>query len=288
VQPSHSYSDATIAFATKHKKDELVKDLFKKGLGIDIVLSEIDTDQFGTFSGEIERKFSPLDTAIAKARAAVEAGGFTLGLASEGTIGNDPLIPLMISDIEVMVLFDKTRDLVISESYRSFDICALTKVVEIGGDLRSNLQDYLEAISFPEQRLIAKPNSSNDKKLVIKGIDTFEMLISAITELAELSLDKKVLLEPDFRAHFSPSRQQNIRKVSELLIDRMQRFCARCGLPGFGRLSFVRGLNCKECGTLNPDAIKSELLGCISCDYLEPGKTIKDSLEPANCINCNP
>lgn len=288
MQPSHSYSGATIVFATKHKKDELVKDLFKKSLDINIVLSEIDTDQFGTFSGEIEREFSPLDTAIAKAKAAVEESGLTLGLASEGTIGNDPLIPLMISDIEVMVLFDKTRDLVISESYRSFDICALTKVVGTTGDLRADLQGYLEAISFPQQRLIAKPNNSNDKKSVIKGIDSLEMLTSAINNLADLSLDEKVLLEPDFRAHHSPSRQQNIRRVSELLINRIQKFCIKCGSPGFGKLSFVRGLNCKECGTLNPDAIKSELLGCVSCDYLEPGKTIKDSLEPANCINCNP
>jgi hypothetical protein len=40
----------------------------------------IDTDALGTFSGEIPRRLSPLDTAVAKARLAMAATGLPPGL----------------------------------------------------------------------------------------------------------------------------------------------------------------------------------------------------------------
>ena len=280
----HPYFGETIVFATKHKKEELIADLFKDQLGVNIELAEVDTDLFGTFSGEVERNSSALTTAIAKAEAAIAATGANLGLASEGTISNDPLIPLLVSDIEIMVLIDKNRNLIISESFRSFEITHKTKLVEVG----DGLERYLLEIDFPRQKLIAKPNQSIDSKRVIKGIDNLEQLESAILELTKESVDNKILLEPDFRAHNCPSRQLNIKQVAARLVDRILKLCAVCGSPGFGQISYEKGLNCSECGYLNPEAIRSEILSCVSCDHFMMGATLKSELEPAGCIWCNP
>ena len=66
-------------------------------LGMEVVLADaVDTDAFGTFSGERPRTLSALDTAQAKARAALGSGSWALGLASEGTYGPHPEAPVLV------------------------------------------------------------------------------------------------------------------------------------------------------------------------------------------------
>jgi hypothetical protein len=56
------------ALATKHGKESIFSPAFAE-IGILVSVAVIDTDQFGTFSGEIERQGSPRETAERKARA---------------------------------------------------------------------------------------------------------------------------------------------------------------------------------------------------------------------------
>jgi hypothetical protein len=45
-----------IVVATKHQKGKVITPLLKKELGFECIVSQdIDTDVFGTFTGEIER-----------------------------------------------------------------------------------------------------------------------------------------------------------------------------------------------------------------------------------------
>lgn len=273
-----------MAFATKHQKELLVQDSFKNVLGIDLVVAELDTDQFGTFSGEIERKLSPLDTAVAKARAGIEKTGLKLGLASEGTIGNDLQMPLVVSDLELMVLVDTERNLIISELFRSFEIVSANLEVTLDTDLT----DYLSKINFPSQRIIAKRHPLTDEKDVIKGIANLAELNSAIAKLANQNRNQRLILEPDYRAHNCPTRKSNISRVGERLLQRILNLCQKCQTPGFGKVNYLRGLHCASCKTFNPDAIASEYLGCVACDYQTPGKTIRTELDSANCDICNP
>lgn len=277
----HPYQNREAVITTKHGKLELFQPAFA-ALGLKIKAIELDTDAFGTFSGETPRLKSPLETAVAKARSGMAASGVKLGFASEGTIGADAQIPFVNSDVELAVLVDDDAGIVIWESYRSLEIVAFQKPV----DLATDLSGLLEQIDFPNQRLIARPEG-NPEQPAVKGIASLNELQGAIALLQDESPTGKVLLEPDFRAHFCPSRRPNIEAVAQLLAKRVQNLCKACQSPGFGLLRYETGLRCADCGLVNPEAISRELLCCVSCSHQEPGEQ-RPALSPANCDNCNP
>lgn len=277
----HPYQNGEAVLTTKHGKLELFQPAFAE-LGLKIELAELDTDAYGTFSGETPRLKSPLETAVAKARAGMAASGVKLGFASEGTIGADAQMPFVNSDVELAVLVDDEAGIVIWESYRSLEIVAFQKSV----DLATDLSELLAQIDFPNQRLIARPEA-NTEHPAVKGIASLAELQGAIALLQARSPSAKVLLEPDFRAHFCPSRRRNIEAVAQLLAKRVQRLCKACQSPGFGLLRYETGMACAACGLLNPEAIARELLCCVSCSHQEPGEQ-RPALSPANCDNCNP
>jgi len=51
--------------ATKHDKTVLFGPALTEALGLEVIEAVVDTDVLGTFSGEIARVASPLDTALA-------------------------------------------------------------------------------------------------------------------------------------------------------------------------------------------------------------------------------
>lgn len=89
------YEHETAVLATMHGKQVAVGPPFREILGLKLRLpDDIDTDALGTFTGEVERKGTMLETAIAKARLGMELTGSKLGLASEGSYGPHPVAPL--------------------------------------------------------------------------------------------------------------------------------------------------------------------------------------------------
>ena len=280
---AHPYAGQPIVLTSKHKKLHLIAPPFTEQLGCTVQELNLDTDQLGTFTGEIERTAPPRETAIAKARLGMRATGLQLGIASEGSIGADPLIPFMQSDIEHLVLVDDARNIIISESHRSFDIIAEITTVAPGDDLTQFLIDA----DFPNHALIVRPHSSTTRD-AIKGITDHAQLRDAITSRAALSPDGMVVIESDLRAMHSPSRQQNIAEVARQLAARVAQLCPACHLPGWGRVGYERGLNCDACGREQPNALRQERLGCVDCDHTELGTVLATTLDPANCGGCNP
>jgi hypothetical protein len=278
----HPYQNRQAVLTTKHGKLELFQTPFHE-LGLKISLAELDTDILGTFSGEVPRLKSPLDTALEKARLGMTATDSKLGFASEGTIGSDAQIPFLNSDVEIAVLVDDEAGIAIWESNRSLDIVAFRK--EVGPE--TELMELLNQIDFPNQRLIASALGAKEN-FVLKGIAEVGQLESAIAQLAKESPSGKVLLEPDFRAHYCPSRRINIQRAAELLARRVATLCKSCGTPGFGQVRHETGLNCADCGLLDQDAISREVLCCVKCEYEEAGRTRNSYLSPENCNNCNP
>lgn len=278
----HPYQSLEAVLTTKHGKLGLFQEAFK-GLDLKIKAVELDTDVLGTFSGEPPRLQSPLETAVAKAKLGLTASNMRLGFASEGTIGSDYLVPFANSDIEIAVLVDAETGIVVSESFRSFEIIALQREV----DTDTDLSDLLTQIDFPNQRLIASSVGSKEGSFV-KGIGSVDELADAVSQLAKASPTGKVLLGPDFRAHYCPSRRLNIQAVATLLAKRVASLCLECKSPGFGLLRYVRGLNCDSCGLLDENAISRELLCCVRCEHQEAGKPRASSLSPEHCNNCNP
>lgn len=280
---SHPYFRERMVLTSKHQKLPLIAPIFEEQLQVNMIEIPLDTDLLGTFTGEKERALSQMDTAISKARMGIDATGVPIGIASEGAIGSDSEIPLLNSDLELLVLVDAQRDFVIAEHYRSFDIFASTIKVRSGDDLTG----FLLKADFPRHALIAKSSSGNDL-FTVKGITNFQDLQKAIEELSIHDSNGLVTVESDLRAHHSPSRQANIKKAAEILAYRVKSQCPNCATPGWGRVSYQRGLFCSDCNLEIPEAIHREILGCVICDYQSPGRVIAQVLDPARCPECNP
>lgn len=279
----HPYRNKEAVLTTKHQKYSLIAPSFSINAMLKIVEHAADTDQLGTFSGEIERKLPPKDTAIVKAKIGMQDLGISLGLASEGTIGPDPLVPFVTSNFEYLVLVDTENDLVITEIYRSFDITAGQITSKPGEDI----SDFLRKSDFPNHKLIVSP-AAGVFGGSMKGIGESEKLEEAIRICAAESADGSALIQSDLRAHCSPSRQRNIREVARLLANRVLSQCPKCRTPGWGKTGYERGLICSLCGGEVPRAVKREIFGCCKCDHQEYGKILAELADPAQCDWCNP
>ena len=61
------FKDRRLVIATMHKKEQVIAPILESGLGVKCILPEhFNSDQWGTFSGEIERKHDPIETARQK------------------------------------------------------------------------------------------------------------------------------------------------------------------------------------------------------------------------------
>lgn len=276
---AHPYQSQTAVLTSKHQKLELIGAPLKSAVGMNLIEEALDTDQLGTFSGEIERVGSTLETAIKKAKLGMNATGLSLGVASEGSIGPDPFVPFLVSNIETVVFVDSELDIVVSETVRSMEIASASVKALPGQDLI----EFLAKIGFPEQRVIARGSTA-----IEKGIGSLDELGAAIQRLSPQSQNGEVLIEPDYRAMYSPTRRVNIQKAAQALAVRIASLCPECACPGWGKKDFVRGLICSDCGTSHQDAVARELQACVGCDYVQPGKLVAESLDPSRCSSCNP
>ena len=63
------FSDRKLLIVTKHEKEKVIAPILEKALGLTChVVQNFDTDTLGTFTGEIDRKKSPIETAIDKCK----------------------------------------------------------------------------------------------------------------------------------------------------------------------------------------------------------------------------
>ena len=74
------YNSKVAVMATKHDKGRLITPHFDEILSMRVEEVLVDTDLLGTFSGEIERVGTPLETAIKKARLGMERSGNPFGI----------------------------------------------------------------------------------------------------------------------------------------------------------------------------------------------------------------
>ena len=279
----HPYFGKKAVIATKHEKGKIVAPIFKNVLGLQVSECNLDTDILGTFTGEIERKQSPRETVLIKARLGIEQSGEAIGIASEGSIGADPFIPFLNSDFEMMAFVDEDLDLEIVESIRSTDIVTAVKSV----DGQEDLTEFLQRADFPRHKLIVRTKHI-PTKFCIKGIDDEDSLRKAIEAVQKEDPENIAVIESDLRAHCSPSRQKIIGELTSKLANRLKQLCPQCNCPGWGVVTYIKGVRCSGCKRVSPEAIKQEVLGCSKCMYEEDGKVIAEAIDPARCDWCNP
>jgi len=277
----HPYFGKTALLATQHGKGLVVAPEFQTALGMKVEEFLVDTDSLGTFTGEIERVGTPKEVVIAKARMAIAKSGNPFAIASEGSIGVDPFIPFINSDIEHMAFVDEVRGFSLVETIRSTEIVAHT--IKVKAD--TPIDEFLSKADFPQHKLIIRSIES-PTIFSIKGIDSHAQLKSSLREA--LQKYPEVIIESDLRAHASPSRMANIAQVARKLALRLSNLCPECQTPGWGVVSYLKGLPCNECGEISEEALRVEIMGCVKCSFTQEGKVLAEAIDPSRCDLCNP
>ena len=283
-QADHPYAGDTAVLATKHDKLPLIAPPLERAVGLRVEAVAVDTDVLGTFTGDVPRQGPPLDTAIAKARLGMNAAGRALGVASEGSIGPDPAMPLVHSDREIVVLVDDRHGIVVWESHSSWDIVA--RSTSAGPD--EDLGPFLSQAHFPEHQLIVRPNCGAVHP-IHKGISALDHLAAAVAECAAAATDGLARIETDLRAHACPSRRAVIARAAERLATRVATRCPACGAPGWGRVDVILGVPCAWCGT-EVARPRTEIDGCVACEHRQTRPVVSAEVraDPGECPYCNP
>lgn len=283
-QSGHPYDGQRAVLSTKHDKLPLIGPPLHRAVGLVVEAVAVDTDTLGTFTGDVARPGSPLDTAIAKARLGMSAAGLGLGVASEGSIGPDPTVPLVTADRELVVLVDDEAGIVVWETHTSWDI--VTGSTAVAG--QADLEPFLTQVGFPAQQLVVRPNAGGAQP-ISKGIATVGALREAVLDCASVAVDGLARVETDLRAHACPSRRVVIAAAAERLASRLAARCPSCGAPGWGRVDAVFGVPCTRCGTEVAD-LGAEIDGCVACEHrtIRPVVAPENGADPLRCPVCNP
>lgn len=288
------YQGRRAALATMHGKASVIAPVMKDHLGLDVITpGGLDTDALGTFTGETPRVGSMREAAVRKARMGMAASGLKIGLASEGSFGPHPLMPFLPGGVEVMVLVDDERGLVISHSL----IADHTNHDETTACSLSELRPFLARAGFPEHALVVGPNATSspwwrlhpDLMRMRKGVRSEEELAQALTEAARRSDDGRARVMTDMRAHMNPTRMRSIAELAHALAGRISAECPSCGGPGFGPVRPAPGLPCRLCG--EPSVIaRGDILACPGCGHEQEQARagIPAFADPGECPLCNP
>ena len=272
-----------VHFATKHEKERALEPLLAEA-GMSCVKVDVDTDLFGTFTGEVERSGTVRETLRQKLRAAADKTPEAhLFLASEGSFGPHPLVGLLPTDLESLLLWDKTLDIEIYAEYLCQSPVHAEQIVAPGHDFRN----FLKRVKFPDHGVIVRP----DRKMspIYKGLHREHEVVQAMIDCFTASENGKVMLTTDLRANHNPTRMKAIYQAGLRLIEKLSSHCPSCEFPGFAPTRGVPGLPCEECGERTRQN-QRVLWACVACDFTEErprpdGKMTADSSE---CDFCNP
>jgi hypothetical protein len=285
TKKSNLFAGRKIVIATMHGKERVIAPLLEKNLGlVPLVADSLDTDVFGTFTGEISRRGSQRDAARLKAFEAMRITNTDLAIASEGSFDAHPAIPFLQSNLELILFVDAKNNLEIAGYHR-------TGETNIDGCYIKNKEEALEfahKVGFPEHGIILK-KSKNSKWRIIKNIESEEELIKSVSKMLAGIFTKKIYIETDMRAHKNPTRMKAIEKATLDLIANILSHCPHCDAPGFIATDREYGLPCSLCKT--PTGLPVyEIYTCSLCSRTEK-KAINNSqkyADPLYCEKCNP
>ncbi|MEB3221282.1 MAG: DUF6671 family protein [Candidatus Sericytochromatia bacterium] len=272
---------------TRHGKVELLAPLLWEGLGLRLVgVEDLDTDAFGTFTGEVPRPGGQLETARAKAEAALARTGADLALASEGSFGPHPAAPFLQADRELLVLVDRATGLELVGAALSPSTNLARAIVST----REEALAFAERVGFPSHGLIVRDGPDAELAgVVAKGLATRAALEAALELALPRGLGRAVAIETDMRAHLNPTRQAVIRQAAGDLVARALSHCGACGAPGFAVVEVQPGLPCGWCGEPTRQPL-AKVEGCVRCEHTRrrPFPAGERTADPGRCELCNP
>ena len=277
------FQNRKLVIATKHHKESVFAPLLEKALAVEcFVPSNFDTDQWGTFSGEIERNEDVLNTLRKKCLNAMKENNCDLAIASEGSFGAHPTVFFSHADDEVVMLMDSKNNLEIVAREISTD-------TNFNGSYLSDersLIEFARKAKFPSHGLILKSSENNFEK-AIKGITDEKVLLESFEELSNHY--GKVYVETDMRALYNPMRMKVIEKAAIKLVKAALSNCPQCQTPGFAVTEVKEGLPCEWCNSPTRSTL-SFISTCKKCNFASEEKYPhqKTTEDPMYCDFCNP
>lgn len=277
------FAGRSIVVATMHGKQRVIQPLLKQYLNIErVIVPNFDTDQFGTFSGEIERTFDAVITLRNKILQGLKVTGETLGIGNEGSFGAHPRAPVLHADQELVMLIDLEHKIEIVESLISTETMHDQKVIQCADDLIS----FAESIEFPKHGIVMKQIDHEKVLALTKGIVSWKSLHEVFNTYS--SSRATVMVETDMRAHMNPTRMNVIARATELLMMKVSALCPNCQWPGFGVVEVKSGLICRQC-RVPTDLPLLDIYRCLKCGFADEMQAGNGKLaDPQYCDNCNP
>jgi hypothetical protein len=281
------YANETALLATMHGKERAIGPIVEQELGLQIRVPQgLNTDQFGTFSHDIERAGSQLDAARAKIQAAfalVPRARFAL--ASEGNFGPHPKIPFLTLAHEIVVFTDREKSLRIIGHDESSDTNFAHAIV----NRASEAMIFAEKMGYPGHGVIVmgcECGKPVPKKVLEKGIVYGAELERAVRAAVEQC--GAAWIEADMRAHRNPRRMRAIERATMDLVERFRRRCPVCRRPDFSVIEHIPGLPCADCKAPTYVVQRAASI-CRGCGYRsERPATDRVAADPAQCERCNP
>lgn len=274
-----------LVVATMHGKEQVLAPLLAQALEVEVRVAEgLDTDAFGTFSGEVPRAGSPLEAARAKAHAAFALYPEARYVAaSEGSYGPHPVIPYVAGGHELVLLVDREtghevvgQHLTARTNYRQALVADWPQA-----------QAFAHAVRFPQHAVIVSRCPGGDlaaAQPIAKGVQTWGELEQRVREA--LSAGTPVGLSADMRAHLNPTRMTAVAAAGRDLVEALRARCPACDRPGFVVAERIKGLPCGDCGAPTRQVMQT-LRRCTACGETAR-RTLSDPGDPTWCDHCNP
>lgn len=255
---------------TRHNKAAYLAPILKS-VGIELEAYEgFDTDTLGTFCQLTQRKASPEECALIKAKIACEATGAQHGLGSEGSFGGGPYSSFFNWNQEVLCFYQRDPEQVIY-AYAEGPV-GLESITFSDSDA---LQGWVKR--FPGQYWVVQQQDS-----VLKGL-TSEALLTLANDG---ELQPGGIISPDLRAMYCPTRQILLEEVAKDLCVRLQSLCPACQAKDFVIKQREPGLPCRICKTPT-SKIKYNISVCSQCGH-QQNHAPADFADPFYCSSCNP
>ena len=277
------YRGEPVALLTQHGKEQMLAPLLAAALGCRVQhVTGFDTDQLGTFSREVTRPGSQRDAARQKAGIGMRLAGLSVGLASEGAFGPDPMSGMFSWNTEMVIWLDHRHGL---------EIVGMAQGPARSAHLQTanwaEVESFANREDFPRHQLVLRPGEQHDSRIV-KGIADWDTLKTQFQQAQALSANGWVFIETDLRAHANPTRMNTIERAALDLVQRLQSACPACEAPGYAVVESIGGLTCADCGA--PTSVRrGEIWGCVACEHQHTvWRTDLMEASPAQCPVCNP
>ena len=214
------FKGRTLCIASMHEKERVLKPLFEKEVGVTCIVPEnLNTDELGTFSGEVERKLTPLETAKQKCVLAMQLSNCDLAIASEGSFGPHPIYGFIPSDDELLFFYDKKNNLEIIAR----ELSTQTNYAYDEFQNYDQAIDFASSVLFPSHGLIVKDKNN---QVIEKGITNWEQLKSAFSKAQQIYQHKEVQSKLDnANKLYAPilAKKQEQERLAKIERDRVER-----------------------------------------------------------------